>query len=101
MKPEHYYICFDVFYYCYGISSYKILNKVGKREARKKMFKCLVFTQHLRDLGFKTAKNLHTFFNVIYVCCGEKKLRKIIEEAHLLGLEDELLIFKKGDKLNG
>ena len=32
--------------------------------------------------------------------CGKKKLKKLIEEAHLLGLEDELLIFRK-ENLNG
>lgn len=35
-----------------------------------------------------------------YVFCGQKKLNKLIEEAHLLGLEDELLIFKKEDLKN-
>lgn len=34
------------------------------------------------------------------IFCGQKKLNKLIEEAHLLGLEDELLIFKKGE-MNG
>lgn len=29
------------------------------------------------------------------VFCGKKKLNKLIEEAHLLGLEDELLIFER------
>ena len=29
------------------------------------------------------------------VYCGKKKLKKLIEEAHLLGLEDELLIFER------
>ena len=32
---------------------------------------------------------------IFKVFCGKKKLKKLIEEAHLLGLEDELLIFKK------
>lgn len=30
-----------------------------------------------------------------YIFCGRKKLNKLIEEAHLLGLEDELLIFER------
>lgn len=30
-----------------------------------------------------------------HVFCGKKKLKKLIEEAHLLGLEDELLIFER------
>lgn len=30
-----------------------------------------------------------------YIFCGEKKLKKLIEEAHLLRLEDELLIFER------
>lgn len=30
-----------------------------------------------------------------YIFCGQKKLNKLIEEAHLLGLEDELLIFER------
>ena len=29
------------------------------------------------------------------IFCGQKKLKKLIEEAHLLGLEDELLIFER------
>ena len=33
------------------------------------------------------------------IFCGQKKLNKLIMEAHLLGLEDELLIFeRKGEK---
>ena len=30
-----------------------------------------------------------------HIFCGLKKLNKLIEEAHLLGLEDELLIFER------
>ena len=30
-----------------------------------------------------------------YIFCGQKKLKKLIEEAHLLGLEDDLLIFER------
>ena len=29
------------------------------------------------------------------IFCGQKKLNKLIMEAHLLGLEDELLIFER------
>ena len=59
----------------------------------------LLRTSHSKTDGYMI--NLNTGgFTIWYwfkakTFCGKKKLKKLIEEAHLLGLEDELLIFEK------
>lgn len=90
-QAKHYYICYDVFWYSTNFA-YKILREILEKESKRKQFDCLVFTQHLKDLGFKTANRRG---NVIHIFCGKKKLKQLLTEAHLLGLEDELLIFER------
>ncbi len=59
----------------------------------KRLFDQTVFVKILvSDHGFKRGTITE---GKITVFCGQKKLNKIIEEAHLLGLEDELLIFER------
>ena len=55
----------------------------------------LFIYQLMEDLHFK---RVVIFYGLPYECdvfIGKKKLNKLIEEAHLLGLEDELLIFER------
>lgn len=67
----------------------------------KQKFKWLVLLQCLKDDDLNRAK-LYFVHERIKIFCGKKKLKKLIEEAHLLGLEDELLIFeRKGENKNG
>ena len=50
----------------------------------------LLETDHrIKKIGYSQLEFKFSIF------CGKKKLNKIIEEAHLLGLEDELLIFER------
>ena len=53
-----------------------------------------VFIYQLREeLYFKKISTKYQFQCDVFI--GKKKLNKLIEEAHLLGLEDELLIFER------
>ena len=63
---------------------------------RKKEFKLLLLRQLLKNAGVKTC-NYHfsTFNRELIVFCGKKKLKQLIIEANLLGLEDSLIIFER------
>lgn len=71
---------------------YETSNSWNKYFEQK--FKWLVLLQCLKDDGLNRVK-IYFIHERIKIFCGKKKLNKIIEEAHLLGLEDELLIFRK------
>lgn len=75
---------------------FNFLVTFGRKERLKLRYhKKLFVYQLMEDLHFK---RVVTFYNRPYECdvfIGEKKLNGLIEEAHLLGLEDELLIFRK------
>lgn len=87
-QAKWYYICFH----------YKLpLPNTTRRLA----FLCHCFLYHLNSYEFKRicgrtlvgVEKMYWF--EIPIFCGQKKLKKLIEEAHLLGLEDELLIFER------
>lgn len=59
----------------------------------KASFHRLIFSHQLKEE--LEIKRISTRYYKLQVFCGKKKLNKIIEEAHLLGLEDELLIFER------
>ena len=66
-----------------------------KERLKLRYHKKLFVYQLTEDLHFK---RVVTFYNWPYECdvfIGQKKLNKLIKEAHLLGLEDELLIFER------
>lgn len=63
------------------------------KEYFRQRFKYFTFIQCLKDSGLKRARLYDDYAIMLY--CGKKKLKKLIEEAHLLGLEDELLIFER------
>lgn len=75
-QAKWYYICFDP---C-GIN-------------RKAPFYRLIVIHQLKEE--LEIKRVSTRYYKLQVFCGKKKLKKLIEEAHLLGLEDELLIFER------
>lgn len=55
---------------------------------KRLQFKLIVFSQQcIYNIGIKRPWFM-----------GQKKLKKLIEEAHLLGLEDELLIFERRNR---
>lgn len=80
----------------------------------KERFYCKVLIYLLKDNGIKRIGKLSHCKSLYYykprktiwhcwyevpVFCGKKKLNMLLREAHLLGLEDELLIFeRKGEK---
>lgn len=76
-QAKWYYICFNPLY-----------------ASLKAPFHRLVFKYQLKEE--LEIKRVSTRYYKLQVFCGQKKLKKLIEEAHLLGLEDELLIFGKG-----
>ena len=68
---------------------------------RKREFKLLVLKQLLKNSGVKSCSyHFSTFNRELVIFCGKKKLKQLIIEANLLGLEDSLIIFerkRKGD----
>ena len=65
------------------------------RSRKRERFHALVLCHQLREeIGLRSVNWLHPTED-IHVFCGWRKLNKIIEEAHLLGYEDELLIFER------
>ena len=98
-QAKWYYINFG----CY-IQVYGLLRDI------KTPFRFSVLLYQLKDAGIKRIGRtiidmtpryirgrgaIWNFSYVVPVFCGQKKLNKLIEEAHLLGLEDELLIFER------
>ena len=75
-QAKWYYICFDPL-----------------MPSLKAPFHRLIFKHQLKEE--LEMKRISTRYYRIQVFCGKKKLNKIIEEAHLLELEDELLIFER------
>jgi len=67
----------------------------GADELNDKFYKLLLHYQMINEIGLKRTHYKDPESNYIWFFCGKKKLNKIIEEAHLLGLEDELLIFER------
>lgn len=83
-KAKWYYICYVPFN--------------GVDELIDQFYKLLLHYQMINEIGLKRTYYKDTESNYIWFFCGQKKLNKIIEEAHLLGLEDELLIFERKRK---
>ena len=75
---------------------FNFLVTFGRKERLKLRYNRKLFVYQLtEDLQFK---RVVTFYNWPYECdvfIGQKKLKQLITEAHLLGLEDELLIFER------
>lgn len=63
-----------------------------KNRIKKIRFHQRVLIYQLKEAGLKRVNVDGPWIDFF---CGQKKLNKLIEEAHLLGLEDELLIFRK------
>lgn len=63
-----------------------------RNRMKKIKFHKRVLVYQLKEAGLK---RVHVDGPWIDFFCGQKKLNKLIEEAHLLGLEDELLIFER------
>ena len=61
-------------------------------ELRKWFKECTFIYLLVNDHGLRRGS---IKYNKLMIFCGKKKLKKLIEEAHLLGLEDELLIFER------
>lgn len=83
--------------------TFNYLVTFGRKERLKLRYhKNLFIYQLTEDLHFKRVVTFYNWPYECYVFIGKKKLKKLIEEAHLLGLEDELLIFeRKGENKNG
>ena len=80
-QAKWYYICFDP------------TDKRGVYWWNRGPFYRMLFCYQLKEeLGIK---RISTRYYKLQVFCGWRKLNKIIKEAHLLGLEDELLIFER------
>ena len=75
-QAKWYYICFNPLF-----------------KSLKAPFHRLIFVHQLKEE--LEIKRISTRYYKLQVFCGKKKLNKVIEEAHLLGLEDELLIFER------
>ena len=60
---------------------------------RRNFYKKVFMYQLREELHFKRVASSCPFECDVFI--GKKKLNKLIEEAHLLGLEDELLIFER------
>ena len=71
----------------------KLLAYFLKNDGIKRISKLKVHSKIYYSVpGFKPVR---IYWYEFHIFCGRKKLNKLIEEAHLLGLEDELLIFER------
>lgn len=67
----------------------------------KKLFRISTFVKLLVN-DHKICRGTIVNDHKIAIFCGQKKLKKLIIEANLLGLEDSLIIFeRKGERKNG
>ena len=60
---------------------------------KRRFYKKVFIHQLKEELYFKRISTKYPFECDVFI--GKKKLNMLLREAHLLGLEDELLIFKK------
>ncbi len=66
----------------------------GVDKLNDQFYRLLIHYQMINEIGLKRTHYKDPESHYIWFFCGKKKLNKLIEEAHLLGLEDELLIFE-------
>lgn len=60
---------------------------------KRRFYKKVFINQLSEELYFKRILTKYPFECDVFI--GKKKLKQLITEAHLLGLEDELLIFER------
>lgn len=92
-QAKWYYICFIYDLDLKNLFHYRCLLTHLKMDGLNR-------TNHFTTKGNVTENETKPFYDVwiwflAKTFCGKKKLNKLIEEAHLLGLEDELLIFER------
>ena len=75
-QAKWYYICFNPLY-----------------ATLKAPFHRVVFIHQMKEE--LEIKRISTRYYKLQVFCGKKKLKKLIIEANLLGLEDSLIIFER------